>query len=173
MERLYSNQLWLSADPFKMVRLMGKHAVDMTDDLTVVSVFLSSLILRSVAPKAGPELASFDWKNALITMLMTFDLENKNGTATAVAEQCEPFARRLAELPLARLAPTDEQRARATIGEIIEKEVERIHEMRRRLREIADADAAGAGPAGVRDRARGRQTPAIRAIARADGRPAS
>ena len=57
-------------------------------------------------------------------------------------------------------APTDEQRARATIGEIIEKEVERIHEMRRRLREIADADAAEAparlafetGPEGDRHR---------------------
>ena len=160
MERLYSNQLWLPADAFKMVRLMGKHAIDMTDDITVVSVFLSSLILRSVAPKAGPALASFDWKNALIKILMTFDLENKNGTATAVAEQCEPFARRLAELPLARLAPTDEQRARATIGEIIEKQVERIHEMRRRLRDIADADAAEAparmafeiGPEGDRHR---------------------
>ena len=69
-------------------------------------------------------------------------------------------ARRLAELPLARLAPTDEQRARATIGEIVEKEAERIHQMRCRLRDIADADAAEAparlafkiGPEGDRHR---------------------
>ncbi len=27
--RLYGDKLWLSADPFKMVRLMGKHAIDM------------------------------------------------------------------------------------------------------------------------------------------------
>jgi hypothetical protein len=42
MRRLYSDEVWLSGDAFKMARLMGKHAIDMVDDLTVMSVFLSS-----------------------------------------------------------------------------------------------------------------------------------
>ena len=40
----------------------------------------------------------------MIKMLVTFDVENKHGIAASAAKQCEPFARRLAELPLARLA---------------------------------------------------------------------
>ena len=55
----------------------------------------------------------------------------------------------------------------------IEREVQRIHEMRRRLREIADADAAEGRPGWRSDWARGIQTPAMRANARVDGRPAS
>ena len=146
MQRLYRDDLWLSADAFKMVRLLGKHAIDMADDLTVARVFLSSLTLLS-APKAGPERESFDWKNALIKMLMTFDVENKNGIAARAAEQCEPFARRLAELPLARLAPKDEEEARATLNTIIETEVWRLRQIRLDAQAIADADAAEA-PAG-------------------------
>ena len=106
MERLYGNQLWMySADAFKMVRLMGKHAVDISDDLTVVSAFLSSPFPAGSAPMAGPELASFDWKNAPIRMLMTFHpLKNKHRIANAGSPQREPFARCLAvESPLARL----------------------------------------------------------------------
>ena len=74
-----------------MVRLMGKHAVNMADDVDVAGVFLASVALR-VAPKSGPERESFDWKHALITMLVTFDVENDNGNAAMLAKQCEPFA---------------------------------------------------------------------------------
>ena len=103
-QRLCFNQLWLTADNFYMVRLMGKHAIDMVDNLDVVRVFLCGLTLLS-APKAGPEREGFNWKDALIKMLVTFDLESKRGIAEAAMKQCEPFARRLAELPLAKLAP--------------------------------------------------------------------
>jgi hypothetical protein len=157
--RLCRDDFWLSTDAFKMVRLMGKHAIDMADDLDVTRVFLSSLTLIS-APKAGPERESFDWISALIKMLVTFDVENKNGIAAMAAKQCEPFARRLAELPLARLAPADEEQARENLNLIIDQERRRLEEILSALRAIADADQADAparlafetGPEGERYR---------------------
>ena len=121
-QRLCFNQIWLSTDSFFMVRLLGKHAIDMVDNLDVARVFLCGLTLLS-APKAGPEREAFDWKDALIKMLVTFDLENKRGIAASAMKQCEPFARRLAELPLAKLAPRDENHARAWLTGIIDQEL--------------------------------------------------
>ncbi len=141
--RLCSDDLWLSADGFKMVRLMGKHAIEMTDDLDVTRVFLASLTLLS-APKDGPERESFDWNSALIKMLVTFDVENKRGIAASTAKQCEPFARRLAELPLARLAPKDEEQARECLHLVIDEETRRLQEMMLMLRSIRNADLAEA-----------------------------
>ncbi len=141
--RLCGDDLWLSADGFKMVRLMGKHAIEMTDDLDVTRVFLSSLTLLS-APKDGPERESFDWNSALIKMLVTFDVENKRGIAASTAKQCEPFARRLAELPLARLAPKDEEQARECLHLVIDDETRRLQEMMLMLRSIRNADEAEA-----------------------------
>jgi hypothetical protein len=143
MHRLERDATWLSGDAFKMVRLMGKHAIDMADDFDVARMFLSSLTLIS-APKAGPERESFDWNQALIKMLVTFDVENKNGIAATAAQQCEPFARRLAELPLARLAPRDEQQARESLSSIIHQEMGRLQETLSVLQAIADADQAEA-----------------------------
>ena len=143
MQRLEGDELWLSADAFKMVRLMGKHAIDMVDDLDVTRVFLSSLTLIS-APKAGPERESFDWNHALIKMLVTFDVENKNGIAAMAARRCEPFARRLAELPLARLAPSNKEQARESLSTTINDERTRLQEILSVLHAIADADQAEA-----------------------------
>jgi hypothetical protein len=139
MHRLECDATWLSGDAFKMVRLMGKHAIDMADDFDVARMFLSSLTLIS-APEAGPERESFDWNQALINMLVTFDVENKNGIAATAAKQCEPFARRLAELPLARMAPKDEQQARESLSSIIHQEMGRLQETLSVLQAIADAD---------------------------------
>ena len=143
MRRFLRDGFWLTADAFKMVRLMGKHAIDMADDVDVLSVFLATVTLHS-APKTGPERQAFDWNKALITMLLTFDLENKTGVADAVARKCEPFARRLAELPLARLAPRDEEQARERVNALIDNELRRLQELHMTLCSIAEADAAEA-----------------------------
>jgi len=159
MYRLDFNGVWLTSDNFHTVRLMGKHAIDMASDLDVVRVFLCGLTLLS-APEPGPEREAFDWKAALIKMLMTFDLENKHGIASSAAKQCEPFARRLAELPLAKLAPRDQRHARSWLNGLIEQEIKRLREIRLYLQAVADADAAEApgrlafetGPEGDRQR---------------------
>jgi Protein of unknown function (DUF1553)/Protein of unknown function (DUF1549) len=151
--------MWLTADNFYMVRLLGKHAIDMADNLDVVRVFLCGLSLLS-APKAGPEREAFDWKDALIKLLVTFDLENQRGIAASAMKQCEPFARRLAELPLAKLAPRDENHARSWLTGIIDQELRRLHELRLYLQVVAQADEAEAparlafetGPEGDRQR---------------------
>ena len=57
-QRLYFDKTWLTADNFFMVRLMGKHAIDMADNFDVVRVFLCGLTLLS-APKAKPEPRGF------------------------------------------------------------------------------------------------------------------
>jgi hypothetical protein len=61
-----------------------------------------------------------------------------------VAKQCEPFARRLAELPLAKLAPRDEDQARERLNAIIDLERSRLMEIRMVLLSIGQADAAEA-----------------------------
>ena len=93
-------------------------------------------------------------------MLVTFDLENKRGIAASAAKQCEPFARRLAELPLAKLAPRDENHARSWLTGIIDQELRRLHDIRLYLQVVAQADEAEAparlafetGPEGDRQR---------------------
>jgi hypothetical protein len=143
MNRFFRDEFWLTSDAFKMVRLMGKHAIDMADDLDVLSVFLATLTLNR-AHKVAADREAFDWKSALVDMLLTFELENQKGVAAAVAKQCEPFARRLAELPLAKLAPRDEDQARERLNAIIDLERSRLMEIRMVLLSIGQADAAEA-----------------------------
>jgi hypothetical protein len=142
-ERVTAQIVWQSSDAFHMVRLMGKHAVNMADDLDVAGVFLASLTLLA-APKGGPERESFDWKHAMIKMLMTYDAEQDHGDWDSVTKHCGPFARRLAELPLGALAPKDDEHARQWLISRIKQELERIREIRAMLVEIADADLAEA-----------------------------
>ena len=42
---------------------------------------------------------------------MTFEADSDHGDAAVATEHCEPFARRLAELPLAKMAPKDDEQA--------------------------------------------------------------
>ena len=117
-QRLNHDGVWSSSAAFQMVRLMGKLAIDMADDLEVTDVFLASLRLL-VAPQNTPEPESFDWKYALIRMLMTFDTDSDQGDAALATEHCAPFARRLAELPLAKMAPRDDEQARKSLSVVI------------------------------------------------------
>ena len=141
--RLNVDHFWLTSDAFHMVRLLGKHAINMADNLEVARVILASLTLLG-APAGGPERASYDWKSAMIRMLMTFDAEQDGGDLAAASEHCPAFARRLAELPLASLAPADGPRARQWLSAVIKRELGRIGLIRETLAEIADADLAEA-----------------------------
>jgi hypothetical protein len=61
-----------------------------------------------------------------------------------LANQCRALTLRMAELPLARMAPPDDVQARQCLTAVIERELERVHQIRTMLQKIADADTAEA-----------------------------
>jgi hypothetical protein len=136
---------WRPGDAFTMVRLRGKHAIDLEDDYDVARVLLCSLTL-TVAPKPGPQNEPFDWISALVVMLYSFKREDTIKTAADVARyhHCSAFKHRLAELPLARLAPEGGEQARLWLTGVIEGEMKRVRDIRAELEQIALADAAEA-----------------------------
>ena len=78
-------------------------------------------------------------------MLVTFDVENETRHRGFDGQTMyEPFARRLAELPLARLAPKDDEQARECLNLIVGEETRRLQEMMLMLRSIRNADLAEA-----------------------------
>ena len=136
---------WRPVDAFRMVRLTGKHAIDMEDDYDVARVILCTLAL-TVAPKAEPSNEPFDWNSALLVMLYSFRCEDLIQTVADVARfhKCKPFQHRLAELPLAKLAPAGEEEARQWLTGVIEGQIKRVGDIRAELEQIALADAAEA-----------------------------
>ena len=89
-----------------MVRLTGKHAIDLEDDYDVARVLLCSLTL-TVTPKPGPQNEPVDWISKLVLMLYSFKREDSIKTVADLARyhDCKAFKHRLAELPLASLRP--------------------------------------------------------------------
>jgi hypothetical protein len=75
-----------------------------------------------------------------------FDIEKDNGNAIKAAVQCEPFMRRLEQLPLSTMAPPGEVEAREWLAQRIEHERERVERIREEVAELAEADAAQASP---------------------------
>jgi hypothetical protein len=132
---------WGPSCAFKMVRLMGKLAIDMDEDFEVARVLLCSLTLIGV-PQPGPSGEPIDWKSALLRMLFTYKNESSADTTDAeIARQFDSFNRRLAELPLARFATESVEEARRWLSDVINHEIDRITPIVATLREIAEADA--------------------------------
>jgi hypothetical protein len=133
------------ADAFRMIRLTGKHAIDMEDDYDVARVILCTLAL-TVAPKGEPPSEPFDWVSALIVMLYSVNREGSIKTVADVARftYSRAFEHRLAELPLATLAPEGVSQARQWLTGVIEGQLKRVNEIRAELAQIAAADAAEA-----------------------------
>ncbi len=143
--RLNVEGRWRPADAFTMIRLTGKHAIELEDRDDVARVLLCSLTL-TVATQPGAQNEPFDWISALLVMLCSFKHEDTIKTAADVARfhYCEPFKCRLAELPLARLAPKGKVQARQWLIGVIEGQIKRVRGIRAELEEIADADEAEA-----------------------------
>ena len=159
VHRIEVERFWTATDAFKMVRLMGKLAIAMAEDCSVAQVFLCSVTLsRPAKNELRPE--PIDWSAALIRLLCDFDAEVPTGVAKMVITQCEPFSRRLDEMPLATLAMADRDEARRWLRGLIERHRIRLRRIRAVLQQIADADAAEAparlafetGPEGERHR---------------------
>jgi hypothetical protein len=136
---------WRTVDALRMIRLTGKHAIDLEDDYDVARVLLCSLTLTA-APKPGPQNEPFDWNSALLVMLYSFNCEHSIKTAADVVRfhYCSAFRYRLTELPLARLAPEGDAQARQRLTGVIEREIKRARAIRAELEQLALADAAEA-----------------------------
>ncbi len=130
-----------------MIRLTGNHAIDLEESDDVARVLLCSLTL-TIATKPCAQNEPFDWISALLVMLCSFKHEDTIKTAADVARfhYCEAFKCRLAELPLASLAPKGHEQARQWLIGVIEGQIKRVSEIRAKLAEIADADEARRPP---------------------------
>ncbi len=142
-QRLGVENVWLASDAFKMVRLLGKHAVDMDEDFAVARLLMSSLtMIQSLQGVAVPQPSN--WALELTRMLAESDFEGCDYSINLLLRQFSAFTHRLARLPLTRMAPESVDRARDWLTAVITREFQRIHQIRSRLKEIAEADAADA-----------------------------
>jgi hypothetical protein len=141
--RFHDHDVWLPADAFKLVRLLGKHAADMDQDFEVARILMSSLTIVHAQSLQDVE-KPIDWAIALSRMVASFGYEGREYCSDYLMSQFVSFTARLTQLPLAKLAPANAQQAREWIGSVIARESHRITEIRTQLQAIADADAAAA-----------------------------
>ena len=156
--RLNVDGMWQSSNALKMVRLLGKHAIEMEDNFDVARLLMCSLTL-SASTTAETANERPDWPTALVYMLASFKNEYRYPTELAV-EQCQSLHGRLGELPLAKLAPAGEAQAREWLTRVIEGEMRRIgaypggpsRDRRRRRGRARDRLAYESGPEGDKRR---------------------
>jgi hypothetical protein len=142
-DHLNVQNAWLASDAFKMVRLMGKHSIDMDEDFDVARMLMSSLIVIG-AQNTEQGGKPVDWSLALMRMLSSYEFEGRESSTDSVLGRCVSFRVRLGQLPLARMAPESAIQAREWLSSLIDGEIRRIQEIRAKLQGIADLDAAEA-----------------------------
>src|SRR5262249_18452693 len=131
--------LWEMADAWKMVRLLGKTALEMKDDYQVALLVLAGVALaRDTEPDASQKSTLAD---AARTMAQPQGLAR---VVAGITRLCEPFQKALARMPLDRLAPENQAQARERLMAVVEQELDRTGRFRARLQQIAEADLAEA-----------------------------
>ena len=137
--RLEQGGPWAMDDVWKMVRLLGKTAIEMKDDFQVALLVLASLALE---PAAAPEAA----RKATVAEAMSAMSRDHRLTRVleGITRLCEPFQQALARMPLEKLAPENAVQARQRLSAVVEEELGRIGRLRAKLQQIADADLAEA-----------------------------
>ena len=137
--RLEQGGPWAMDDVWKMVRLLGKTAIEMKDDFQVALLVLASLALE---PDAAPEPA----RKATVAEAMHAISRDQRLTRVleGITRLCVPFQQALARMPLDKLAPENAVQARQRLSAVVEGELERIGRLRDRLQQIADVDQAEA-----------------------------
>ena len=134
---------WQASDGFKMIRLLGKHAVDMDVDFDITRLLMSSLmVIESLVPAASPRPT--DWPVALTRMLVTPDHDGQEFCIDILVGRHKSFTSRLTRLPLARMAPRSPEQAREWLSAVIDREFQRVAKIRSMLAGIAEIDAAEA-----------------------------
>ena len=137
--RLEQGGPWAMDDVWKMVRLLGKTAIEMKDDFQIALLVLASLALE---PDAAPEPAR---KPAIAEAMHMMSRDHRlTRVLEGITRLCEPFQQALARMPLDKLAPENAAQARQRLSAVVEEELDRIGLIRARLQQIADADLAEA-----------------------------
>ena len=137
--RLEQGGPWAMDDVWKMVRLLGKTAIEMKDDFQVALLVLASLALE---PDAAPEPAR---KPTVAEAMHAMSRDHRlTRVLEGITRLCEPFQQALARMPLEKLAPENAVQARQRLSAVVEEELGRIGRLRARLQQIADADLAEA-----------------------------
>src|ERR1700722_4632265 len=122
-------------DVWKMVRLLGKTAIEMKDDFQVAMLVLASLALEP-EPVQKPTFAE-----------AAHAMSRNDGLSRVVEgtpRRGEPFQLALARLPLDKLAPENAAQARQRLSDVLEEGLGRIGGIRAGLKKIPDADLAEA-----------------------------
>ena len=99
-DHLHVQNVWLASDAFKMVRLMGKYAIDMDEHFDVARMLMSSLTV--IGAKNSEQVGKpVDWPLALMRMLASFGFEGRESCIDDLVRRCGAFRARLSQLPLA------------------------------------------------------------------------
>jgi hypothetical protein len=139
--RLDIEGLWLMAEGYEMIRLLGKYTIDMASDYQV-----EMLMLASSCVAADGELK--DDKNETEPKSFWDKLDESQHPSQGLADRmkayCTPWARTLAKRPLDRLMPKNVVEARKWLTVAIDDEVNRLTRIRAHRQQFADLDWAEA-----------------------------
>ena len=95
-------------DVWKVVRLLGKTAIEMKDDFQVALLVLASLALEPATTAPEP-----DRKPRIAEAIRAMSRDNRlSRVVEGITRLCEPFQQALARMPLDKLAPENETQAR-------------------------------------------------------------
>jgi hypothetical protein len=130
---------WGMADVWKMVRLLGKTALEVKDDYEVALLVLASMAL---VPKPEQEPGRKPTFDEAVSAMSGDDRRSR--VVAGITRLCEPFRQALAGMPLDKLAPANEEEARQRLLEVVDQELGRIGQFREMLQKIADANEAEA-----------------------------
>ena len=108
--RLENGGPWVMDDVWKMVRLLGKTALEVKDDYQVALLVLASMALKPDTQPAAGGKATFDED----VSAMPRD-DRMSEVVAGITRMCEPFQQALARMPLDKLPPESEEEAPAVV----------------------------------------------------------
>jgi hypothetical protein len=139
--RLDIEGLWLMAEGYEMIRLLGKYTIDMASDYQVEMLMLAS---SCVAADGKPEDDKNETEPKSFCDKLDESQDPSHGLADRMKAYCTPWARTLAKRPLDRLMPENVAEARRWLTVAIDDEVNRLTRIRAHRQQFADLDWAEA-----------------------------
>jgi hypothetical protein len=139
--RLDIEGLWLMAEGYEMIRLLGNYVIDMASDYQVEMLMLAG---RCVAADGMPKEDKTETEPKSFWDKLDESQDPSRGLADRMKAYCTPWARALAKRPLDRLMPENVAEARRWLTVAIDDEVNRLTRIREHRQQFADLDWAEA-----------------------------